>query len=203
MIKKMIVGGVLIIIGFFLIIFQLNAIEQIKDKDELVRVYTISKDISLGDMVKNEDLTEIYIRKEDKKSEYISDLYEKPQYCLLDKKKNSILLKSDLSKEKPINKFLMEDKNNIITLSLGIEEANAWDFKEYDQVDLYFVSNYPDRENHIYEDVIIYKIRNADPFRDEYSNIQTPQYVSILVEKEKSYEILSNKRYGRYEIVLN
>lgn len=203
MIKKMIVGGVLIIIGFFLILFQLSAIDQIKEKDEMVRVYTLAKDVKYGDDLTKDNLDEIYIRKTDNKAQYTSSISDEKQYIINIKKKDSILLKSDISIEKPIDKLLANDKNNIITLGLGIEEANAWNFKEFDEVDLYFVSNFPDKENVIYENVTIYKIINSEPFRDDYSDLKTPQYVSLLVPKEKSYEILSNKRYGRFEIILN
>ncbi|MGB3365891.1 MAG: hypothetical protein WBA54_00230 [Acidaminobacteraceae bacterium] len=203
MIKKMIVGGLLIIIGFFLILFQLSAIDQIKEKDEMLRVYTLAKDLKYGDDLNKDDLDEIYIRKTDNKAEYISSIDDKKYYIINVKKKDSILLKSDISIEKPVDKLLAGDNYNIVTLGLGIEEANAWNFKEFDEVDLYFVSNFPDKENFIYENVIIYKIVSSEIFSDDYSNIKTPQYVSLLVPKEKSYEILSNKRYGRFEIILN
>lgn len=203
MVKKMIVGGVLIIIGFFLILFQLKAIDQIKDKDVMIKVYKLSKDLSIGDYLSKDNMKEIYIRKEDESSNYISIIDNTNYYLLCDKKKDSIILKSDISTEKPLNMILKDDAYNVITLGLGIEEANAWNFKEFDEVDLYFVSNYPDKENVIYENVIVYKIVNSDPFRDEYMDTQTPEYVSLLVPKEKSYEILSNKKYGRFEIILN
>lgn len=203
MIKKMIIGGVLIIIGFFLIVFQLSAIEASTEKDEMVKIYTLSKNLNYGEVLKEEDLSQIYIRKEDIKAQYLSKIDNIENYLVCDKTKNSILFKGDISIEKPLDKFLQDDKHNIITLSLGIEEANAWNFKEYDEVDLYFVSSSMDKENIIYEDIIIYKIINLDKTQDSYNNSSSPQYVSLLVDKEESYEILSNKSYGRFEIIIN
>lgn len=203
MIKKMVLGSVLIVMGVFLVFFQLNAIDQLKEKDEMIKVYRLSENMTYGDQLKMSNLDELYIRKTDDKDQYLKKLDNNIYYIISDIKMDSILIKNDVSLEKPLDAFLENDKNNIITLELGIEEANAWNFKEFDSVDLYFVSNTADKENIIYEDITVYKIINSNPFRDDYSESKSPQYVSLLVDKEKSYEILSNKKQGRFEIILN
>lgn len=203
MVKKMIVGVVLIVIGFFLILFQLNAINQIRDKEEFVKIYTLANNIEFGKAIKYNELNEIYIRKVDVKEEYVTNMDNEVYYLLDDKKKESLLLKSDLSKEKPIEKYLKDNSKDIITLDLSIEEANGWNFNEFEEVDLYFISSTPDKENEVYENLIVYKIINQEPFKDEYSSVQTPQYLSLIVPKEQTLEIISNKNYGKFEIVIN
>ncbi len=203
MIKKMIVGLVLIILGVFLVFFQLNSIERIREKDKLIEVYRLSKDYSLGDMLDYDDLESIYIREEDNKGEYIGQIDNSIYYFTDYSPKNSLLLSTSISKSSPLDSYLDKEDMSIITLSFDIEEANAWNYKAYDKVDLYFVWDSLEKENILYEDVIIYRLLKSEPFKGDYSDQDSPKYLSFLVGREDSYEILSNKKYGNFEIIIN
>lgn len=202
MIKKLIIGAMLVVIGFFLVNYQINAIEYASRDDKSVEIYMINKSINEGDQLKTDDLNIIRIDKDYFNDSMVTELPEDVVYYCKSKRDGDILLSSDFSKSKPIESYMTDTNSAIITLRMAVDEANGWGINRGDVVDLYFVSESEDVESMIYPDVKVCNILKQNPLVTDQESYDTPEYLSLFVPREKVMEILNNKEYGRYEVVI-
>lgn len=202
MIKKLVIGAILVVIGFFLVNYQINAMEYANRDDKSIEIYMLDKTVKDGEILKQEDFKTIRIQKDYYSEDMVTELPKEIMYYGRGKQKGDLLLSSDFNLSKPMESYMINTKSVIITLRMSVDEANGWIIRKGDIVDLYFIADVEGAQSMIYSDVKVCNILKQNPLDTDENGYETPEYVSIFVPKDKAMEILSNKEYGRYEIVI-